>query len=96
MGPMQVVAKGMSLPFGAVGNERSMVYVGNLAELLATSAVHPAAAGQTFLASGDNDLSTKGLVQAIAGSLGTHRYLPSVPVTLMCRAASFAWQAGHD
>lgn len=84
---MQAVAKGTPLPFGAVRNGRSMVYVGNLVDLLATCATHPAATGQTFLVSDGADLSTRDLVQAIAGAMGARPRLLPVPPSLMAGAA---------
>ena len=80
---MQTVARGIPLPFGAVDNRRSMVYVGNLVDLLATAATHPAAPGQTFMVSDGDDLSTRGLIEGLARAMGVRPRLVPVPAGLM-------------
>jgi len=49
--------KGIPLPLGAVHNQRSLVGIDNLVDLIITCIAHPAAANQTFLVSDDEDLS---------------------------------------
>ncbi|MFJ2995275.1 UDP-glucose 4-epimerase family protein [Pandoraea sp. NPDC087047] len=80
---MQTVARGIPLPFGAVDNRRSMVYVGNLVDLLSIAATHPAAAGQTFMVSDGDDLSTRGLIEGIARAMDVRPKLVPVPAGLM-------------
>lgn len=46
-----LVRKGIPLPLGAVRNQRSMVALDNLVDLLILCIDHPAAPGQTFLVS---------------------------------------------
>lgn len=86
---MQAVDLGVPLPFGAVRNQRSMVYVGNLADLLAAVATHPDAAGQTFMASDGADLSTKGLIEGLASAMGVRPKLVPVPSGWIRAAARF-------
>lgn len=78
-----VVARGLPLPFGAVNNKRSLVFVGNLASAIATCIEHPEAAGKTYLVSDNHDLSTAQLVREIALALGRKPNLLSVPTWLM-------------
>jgi nucleoside-diphosphate-sugar epimerase len=41
---------GLPLPFGAITkNRRSLIYIGNLVDVLVSAAKHPTASGQTFL-----------------------------------------------
>ncbi len=80
---MQAVQRGLPLPFGLVDNRRSMVYVDNLTDLLLRCAVDARAASQTFLASDGTDLSTRSLVQHLAGALGRPARLINVPPTMM-------------
>jgi len=54
----------------ATGNRRSLVYLGNLIDLLATCVKHPAAAAQTFLVSDGEDLSTVDLLRRQGDVLG--------------------------
>ncbi len=78
---LRLCRMGVPLPFGAVDNRRSLVFVGNLSAALCTAATHPAAAGRTYFASDDADLSTGELVRRIGQAMGkTIRLLP-VPTT---------------
>ncbi|MBE9011490.1 SDR family oxidoreductase [Pseudanabaenaceae cyanobacterium LEGE 13415] len=80
---MKLVNKGIPLPLGSVNNRRSLVYVGNLVDAIAQCAIHPNAAGHTFLISDNTDLSTAELVKNIAKSLNKPvRLLPISPVLL--------------
>jgi nucleoside-diphosphate-sugar epimerase len=80
---VRLVDRGVPLPLGSIKNRRSLVYIGNLVDLLAASATHPAAAGRTLLASDDEDVSTPQLIQHIAAALGTKPRLVSVPTWLL-------------
>ncbi len=71
------------LPFTLVNNKRDFISVQNLANLLATCASHPNAAGHTFLASENETVSTKEFTNAIAKGLGKKVYQLPVPVSLM-------------
>jgi nucleoside-diphosphate-sugar epimerase len=80
---MRWVAKGVPLPLGAIHNARSMVALHNLVDLLATCLKHPAAAGQTFLVSDGEDVSTTELLCRTALAMGRHAYLLPVPSVLL-------------
>ena len=74
---VRLVDSRLPLPFGAIRNSRSLIFVGNLAQLLALCATSPAAAGRTLLASDGNDVSTPQLARKIGAALGfTTRLLP--------------------
>lgn len=78
---MQAVVKGLPLPLGLVRNKRSLVALDNLVDLIITCTRHPAAAGQTFLVSDGEDLSTPELVRKLAAAMGRPaRLLPVPPV----------------
>ena len=64
------VDKGIPLPLAGACNARSLVYAGNLVDALIACAIHPAAAGQTYLVSDGADVSTASLVTKIAEALG--------------------------
>ena len=66
---MKIIAKGIPLPFASVANKRSMIYVGNLADALATCTAHPDAAGKTYLVSDGEDLSTPELIRRVGNAL---------------------------
>jgi nucleoside-diphosphate-sugar epimerase len=77
---IRIVRKGIPLPFGAIQNHRSLVYVGNLADAILTAAIHPAAANQTFLISDGKDISTPQLIRHIARSFDCSLKLLPIPV----------------
>ena len=77
------VASGVPLPMGAVHNQRSLLGLSNLVDLLLRCAVHPAAAGQTFLASDGQDLSTRQLIRLMAEGMNRPARLLPVPVALL-------------
>ncbi|MGE6742838.1 UDP-glucose 4-epimerase family protein [Allorhizobium pseudoryzae] len=90
---MRWAASGIPSPFGCCRNSRSLVYVGNLTDLLIAAAHHPAAAGQVFLVSDGEDLSTKDLFQMMAGLQGKRALSLPLPVTAMEAAASLVGKA---
>lgn len=78
---MRSVARGIPLPLGGIDNRRSLLAIGNLTDLLRVCADHPAAAGQTFLASDDHDLSTPDLVRGLASAMNRPARLLPLPVS---------------
>ena len=85
---MRLADRGVPLPFRAVDNRRSMVFVGNLADAIVRCVEHPAAAGRTFLVSDGEDLSTADLIRRLAKALGKSAILVPVPPGLMRAAAN--------
>lgn len=87
---LRAVTRGMPLPLGAINNQRSLIYVGNLADAIVRCLEHPAAAGKTFMVSDGEDVSTSGLVRRMAAALGRPARLLPVPPSLLHAAARFA------
>ncbi|MGZ8944481.1 MAG: UDP-glucose 4-epimerase family protein [Methylococcaceae bacterium] len=85
---MQLVKMGVPLPLGAIHNRRSMVALDNLVDLLITCTHHPAAAGQTFMVSDDNDVSISELLHMIACAMGKHSLLLPVPTGIIAGTAA--------
>lgn len=79
----QAVRRGLVLPLGAVDNRRSLVALDNLVDLIVRCVAHPAAAGQTFLVSDGEDLSTTELIRRIGQAMGTEVRLLPVPPNLL-------------
>jgi nucleoside-diphosphate-sugar epimerase len=77
---INVISKGIPLPLGAVRNQRSLIALDNLVDLIVTCIDHPAAGNQTFLVSDGHDLSTTELVRLLGDALGTPARLLPVPV----------------
>jgi nucleoside-diphosphate-sugar epimerase len=80
---IRLVERRLPLPFGAIRNRRSMIYLGNLAGLIVLAATSPAAAGRTLLAADGEDLSTPQLASAIGEALGAPARLIGLPVPLL-------------
>jgi nucleoside-diphosphate-sugar epimerase len=80
---MRWVQRGIPLPLGAIENQRSLVAVGNLADLVCTCVRHPAAAGETFLVSDGDDMSTTLLLRRIASAMQVPSRLIAVPGPLL-------------
>jgi len=79
---LQLVDRGIPLPFGAVRNRRSMAYVENAAAAVVAALESPAAARESFLVSDGDDLSTPELVRRIARALGRPARLVPIPPAL--------------
>lgn len=78
-----VLRKRIPLPLASVDNRRSLVYAANLADALIACATHPAAAGQTYLVSDGEDVSTPDLLRALAASMGVRAVLLPFPPKLL-------------
>ena len=85
---IRLLDKGIPLPLGAIDNQRSLVALDNLIDLIITCIHHPAAANQTFLVSDGEDLSTPQLLQRSAAALGKKAWLLPVPVFLLAWGAT--------
>lgn len=78
---LRSIQKGLPLPFARTKNKRSMVFVENLADALVLCASHPAAKGNNFFITDNNDLSIEGLIQGLAEGMGKPAnlfYLPEI------------------
>jgi len=67
------------LPFGAIHNKRSLIYIENLIDFIVLCIDHPNAANQTFLVSDDEDVSTSQLIKHIKDASGKHHLLLPIP-----------------
>lgn len=80
---MDWLHKGIPLPLGAIHNQRSLVALENLVDLIQTCINRPAAANQTFLVSDDEDLSTTELLKRMAIALRKPARLVPIPASLI-------------
>lgn len=87
---LAAIDRGIFLPLASANNARSLVYVGNLADALIGCATHPAAAGQTYLVSDGEDVSTAVLVEKMAGALGRSNRSFHFPPALLRAVATLA------
>lgn len=81
------VKRGVPLPLGAVKNRRSLIFVGNLVDLLLRCTTQPEAVGKVFIGSDDRDLSTTEMLQFIAASINRQSRLLPLPPTWLRLAA---------
>jgi len=86
---MQAIDKRRPLPLGGIQNQRSLIYLGNLIDVIRLCVTHPNAAGKAFLVSDGDDVSTPELVRRIAASLGRRPFLLPVPVSWIKWAGCF-------
>lgn len=83
------VEKSVPLPLGAIYNQRSLIGVDNLVDLIVTCTSHPAAANQLFLAGDGQDISTAELLRGVAKAMGKQSRLIPVPAALLLIGATF-------
>lgn len=84
---LKLVSRSMPLPLGSIHNRRSMIFVENLVDALVLCATHPAAAGQTYLVSDGEDISTPQLVRVIASAMRRPDRVFPFPLALIRLAA---------
>jgi nucleoside-diphosphate-sugar epimerase len=70
---IKLASCGLPLPFKGINNRRSFVYIGNVVDAIMTCVQHPKAAGQTFMASDGQDVSTLELIRMIRREMGCKR-----------------------
>jgi nucleoside-diphosphate-sugar epimerase len=90
---MQLVAKGLPLPLGAIHNQRSMLALDNLISFIDVAISHPEAANQRFLLSDGQDLSTTQLLKLLAKGLQRDVWLLPIPSALLNIAAKVVGQS---
>lgn len=88
------LVKGIPLPLGVINNQRSMVGIDNLMDLIVTCTDHPAAGNQIFLVSDDEDLSTTELLHRMSKALGEPACLVPVPSSLLQLGAKLLGKQG--
>ncbi len=91
---MKWLARGVPLPLGAVRNQRSLLYLGNLVSAIDACLTHPSAANQTFMVSDGEDLSTPELIRRMAFALGRPGRLIPVPTAVLMAGATLLGKRG--
>ena len=89
LGLFKIVDRGIPLPLASINNHRSLIYLGNLVDAITSCINHPKAAGQTYLVSDDEDVSTPELIRRVAAALGRPARLFPFPPSLMRFAGKF-------
>lgn len=87
---MRWVRRGIPLPLASVDNRRSMIYVGNLVDVILRCLAHNDAAGRTFVVSDGHDVSIPELIRVLASAMGRRPMLLPMPPAALRLAASLA------
>lgn len=83
---VNLIKKGIPLPFGAIFNQRSLIALDNLVDFIALCADRrrsPKAANHVFLVSDGEDVSTSQLLRRVGSAYGVKSRLLPIPVGLM-------------
>ena len=91
---MRWLQRRVPLPLGAIHNQRSLVALDNLVDLIVICLTHPAAANQTFLVSDGEDVSTTELLRRMGQALGRPARLVPLPASILKLAAALMGKLG--
>ena len=80
---IKLIYSKIPLPLGGIKNKRSLIGINNLIDVLIRCAEHPDIAGQTFLVSDGEDLSTPELIRLLASTMGQPVKLFTVPTFVL-------------
>jgi hypothetical protein len=87
---LAAMKQGIPLPLAAVRSASSLIYLGNLVDILMLCGNHPAAAGKTYLVRDGEDIIISELIRRISEGLGRPARLFPVPVKLLRGLAALA------
>lgn len=90
---MYLIKIGVPLPLGNISSLRSFIYLGNLADIINTCITHPLAAGETFLVSDGQDVTTSNLIKMLACAMGKRVILFSVHLGILKTLCKIAGKA---
>ncbi|MEO8629573.1 MAG: NAD-dependent epimerase/dehydratase family protein [Betaproteobacteria bacterium] len=91
---MHAVVSEKLLPFAAIRNRRSLMFLGNLTDCIARCLTHAACADRVFLLSDGEDLSTPELVRKLASALDVRANMIPIPALLLRIAGTLAGKGG--
>lgn len=81
---LKVIHCGIPLPLAGICNKRSLIYRRNLVEALIRCVQDRRAAGETYLVSDGEDLSTPELIRRLGSAMDIRVRLWKVPTSLLC------------
>lgn len=91
---LKILQRGIPLPLASVRNRRSLVYRGNLIDALCCCIRDRRAAGQTYLVSDGEDLSTPELIRRLGAAMGVNPRLWPFPTEWLCWAGRIVGKGG--
>ncbi len=80
---LKICEKAPPLPFAAIANRRSMIYLGNLVDAIIAGLTRDAAADNIYLVCDGDDVSTPELIRRVAKSLGRPARLVYIPPSML-------------
>lgn len=80
---LKLVDMGIPIPFGAIKNARSLIYLDNLVDALIACAFNPVAAGQSYHVADCEPISTPQLINSIATALNRPNRNFSIPISFI-------------
>ena len=80
---LYLIDKGLPLPLGGINNLRSFISLDNLVNLIICCINHPKAAGQTFLVSDGEDISTPDLLRKLSKFMKKSSRVFTIPLSLI-------------
>tara|TARA_B100001057_G_scaffold500965_1_gene619308 strand:- start:6773 stop:7744 length:972 start_codon:yes stop_codon:yes gene_type:complete len=80
---IKLIKYGIPLPFSLIRNQRSLIGIDNLVDVLVSCVENLDAKGKTFLVSDNEDLSTPDLLSYMMSSLGRSSRLFPFPISLL-------------
>ena len=90
----RLAAKGWPLPLASIDNRRSLVGIENLCSLIEVCVRHPQAAGDVFLVSDGQDISTPELIRMLAETMKRPSRLLPFPTTILAGVSQLLGQRG--
>lgn len=87
---LELVERGIPLPFASVNNRRSFIYLDNLVDAIVTCIENPRVSGQTYLVSDGEDVSVPDLLRRLGSAFGRPaRLFPFSPFLMHMAARIF-------
>ena len=90
---LKLAHKGWPLPLASIDNRRSLVGIQNLCSLIELCGNHPRAAGEVFLVSDGQDVSTPELIRLLAKAMGQPCRLFPFPASVLESASKILGQS---
>ena len=92
---LRLVELGIPLPLAGVKNKRDLIYVGNLVDAIMTCVRHSSAAGETYLVSDGETVSTPEILVELAKALGVSSRVFPCPIGLLKLIAGLLGKTGQ-
>jgi nucleoside-diphosphate-sugar epimerase len=92
---LKLLDSGWPIPLGGIRNSRSMIYVDNLVDMVATCIRRPAATGNVFVVSDGEDISTPNLIVHMSKALGKSPRMFALPKKVLRGLAALVGRTGE-